>query len=190
MSADNAWYLEVFASFSAPFIMALHIFMQLVASMSWEEGPFRVPKVDRFWFFVRWQRLISRNVRELFSSNHGISHFYAARRIDELRKGSISGPGSWLVLVSVYRKLASKKLCIGSVFVFHLKSSIMQPPGRYGAGTRDSRWLHPVALGEALDGFPLGNAPCVQWFACIFCRRWFRCRWQPKVKTRLWSILN
>ena len=44
-----------------------------------------------FWIFVCWQCLTARNVAELFSYNHGVSHFYAARRIDELSRGSISG---------------------------------------------------------------------------------------------------
>ena len=44
-----------------------------------------------FRIFVRCQRLIARNVAELFSSNRGVSHFYAARRIDELSRGSLSG---------------------------------------------------------------------------------------------------
>jgi len=35
--------------------------------------------------------LIARNVADLFSSNRGVSHFYAARRIDELSRGSLSG---------------------------------------------------------------------------------------------------
>ena len=44
-----------------------------------------------FLLFVRWQRLIARNVRKLFSSNQGVSHFYAACFIDELSRGSIFG---------------------------------------------------------------------------------------------------
>jgi len=35
--------------------------------------------------------MIARNDRELFSSNHGISHFYAACRIDELSRESVLG---------------------------------------------------------------------------------------------------
>jgi hypothetical protein len=42
--------------------------------------------------FVRLQRLIARNVRELFSSNRGISHFYEACRINEVSRGSVLGP--------------------------------------------------------------------------------------------------
>ena len=34
--------------------------------------------------------LIARNVCKLLSSNHDVSHFYAACRIDGLRRGSIS----------------------------------------------------------------------------------------------------
>ena len=45
-----------------------------------------------FRIFVRCQRLIARNVAELFSSNRGVSHFYAACRINELSRGSVSGP--------------------------------------------------------------------------------------------------
>jgi len=48
-----------------------------------------------FLIFVCCQRLIARNVAELFSSNRGVSHFYAARRIDELSRGSLSCPKSY-----------------------------------------------------------------------------------------------
>jgi hypothetical protein len=40
--------------------------------------------------FVRWKRLIARNVWQVFNSNHGISH-YAACCIDALSRGSILG---------------------------------------------------------------------------------------------------
>ena len=42
-----------------------------------------------FLLFVRWQRLIARNDRELFSSNRGVSHLTC--RINELSRGSILG---------------------------------------------------------------------------------------------------
>ena len=45
-----------------------------------------------FFLFVRWQRLIARNVPELFSSNRGISHLNKACHIDELSRGSVLGP--------------------------------------------------------------------------------------------------
>ena len=41
--------------------------------------------------FVRCQRLIARNDRELFSVNRGVSHLNEARRIDELIRGSVLG---------------------------------------------------------------------------------------------------
>ena len=44
-----------------------------------------------FPIFVPSQRLIARNLPELFSYNRGVSHFYAACRIDELSRGSILG---------------------------------------------------------------------------------------------------
>jgi len=44
-----------------------------------------------FPIFVRLQRLIARNDYELFSSNHVVSHFYEACRIDELSRGSVLG---------------------------------------------------------------------------------------------------
>ena len=44
-----------------------------------------------FLLFVRWQRLIARNDRELFSSNPGVSHLNEACRINELSRGSILG---------------------------------------------------------------------------------------------------
>ena len=45
-----------------------------------------------FLLFVRWQRLIARNVHELFISNRGISHLNEAYCIDDLSRGSILGP--------------------------------------------------------------------------------------------------
>ena len=44
-----------------------------------------------FLLFVRWQRLITRNDRELFSSNRGASHLNEACRIDDLSRGSVLG---------------------------------------------------------------------------------------------------
>ena len=44
-----------------------------------------------FPIFVRSQRLIARNARELFSTNHVVSHFYAACCINELSRGSVLG---------------------------------------------------------------------------------------------------
>jgi len=49
-------------------------------------------KLIAFRMFVRLQRLIARNVRELFSSNRGISHVYEAHCIDEVSRASVSGP--------------------------------------------------------------------------------------------------
>jgi len=40
------------------------------------------------------QRLIDRNAAKLFSSNRVISHLNEACRIDELSRGSVSGPES------------------------------------------------------------------------------------------------
>jgi hypothetical protein len=45
-----------------------------------------------FRIFVRLQSLIARNVCELFSSNRGVSHYYVACCIDEVSRGSVSGP--------------------------------------------------------------------------------------------------
>ncbi len=45
--------------------------------------------LNNFLLFVRWQHLIARNHRELFSSNHVISHLYEACRIDDLSRGSV-----------------------------------------------------------------------------------------------------
>jgi hypothetical protein len=44
-----------------------------------------------FRIFVRCQRLINRNVRQLFSSNRGVSHLYEACRIDDVSRGSLLG---------------------------------------------------------------------------------------------------
>ncbi len=43
-----------------------------------------------FPIFVPSQRLIARNVRELFSFNCGVSHLNEARRIDDVSRGSLS----------------------------------------------------------------------------------------------------
>jgi len=51
---------------------------------------FRVSLIT-FPIFVRWQRLIARNLAELSSSNRGVSHLHEAHRIDELSRGSILG---------------------------------------------------------------------------------------------------
>jgi hypothetical protein len=48
-----------------------------------------------FLVFVRWQRLIARNDRELFSSNRGVSHLNEACRIDALSRWFISGLKSY-----------------------------------------------------------------------------------------------
>ena len=42
-----------------------------------------------FPIFVPSQRLIARNVRELFSFNRGVSHLNKARRIDDVSKRSL-----------------------------------------------------------------------------------------------------
>ena len=39
--------------------------------------------------FVLSQRLIARNVRELFSFNRGVSHLNEARPIDDVSRGSL-----------------------------------------------------------------------------------------------------
>ena len=44
-----------------------------------------------FLLFVPWQRLIARNLAELFSSNRGISHLNETCRVDELSRGSVLG---------------------------------------------------------------------------------------------------
>ncbi len=44
-----------------------------------------------FLVFVRWQRLIARNDRELFSSNRGVSHLNESCCIYALSKAFISG---------------------------------------------------------------------------------------------------
>jgi hypothetical protein len=56
---DNVWWLEMLASFSAPIVVS-YIVTKLVASMSWVEGPFRVPKVAPFLASVyRYRKLAS-----------------------------------------------------------------------------------------------------------------------------------
>jgi hypothetical protein len=42
-----------------------------------------------FPIFVPSQRLIARNVCELFSFNRGVSHLNEARRIDDVSRGSL-----------------------------------------------------------------------------------------------------
>ena len=43
-----------------------------------------------FPIFVPSQRLIARNVRELFSFNRGVSHLNESCRIDDVSRGSLS----------------------------------------------------------------------------------------------------
>jgi hypothetical protein len=45
--------------------------------------------LNNFPIFVPSQRLIARNVRELFSFNCGVSHLNEARRIDDVSRGSL-----------------------------------------------------------------------------------------------------
>jgi hypothetical protein len=47
--------------------------------------------------------------------------FYAACHIDELSRGSISGPESYSVMSKKSIIITSKKFCFVSVFVFHSK---------------------------------------------------------------------
>jgi len=44
-----------------------------------------------FQIFVRCQRLIARNVRQLFSSNRGVLHLNEACSIDDVSRRSLSG---------------------------------------------------------------------------------------------------
>ena len=50
-----------------------------------------------FKIFVHWQCLIAINVRELFISNHGISHVHAACSFNVPTRGSVLGPKSYSV---------------------------------------------------------------------------------------------
>jgi len=59
---------------------------------NWREIHPPDPLLITFLLFVRWQRLIDRNVCKLFSSNRGISHLNKACWIDELSRGSVPGP--------------------------------------------------------------------------------------------------
>jgi hypothetical protein len=56
-----------------------------------------------FPIFVPSQRLIARNVCELFSFNRGVSHLNEARRIDDVSRGSLL----------CYKILANNYLAIG-----------------------------------------------------------------------------
>jgi hypothetical protein len=66
-----------------------------ITSMGPYMGPLKIELRDRlitFPIFNRSQRLIARNVCELSSSNCGYSHFYEACCINEVSRGSVSGP--------------------------------------------------------------------------------------------------
>jgi hypothetical protein len=72
-------------------------------------GMFLSALAKKIPIFVHSQRLIARNVHELFSSNRGVSHFYEACCIEEVSREFVSFrvPKFSLVLASVYRRLAS-----------------------------------------------------------------------------------
>ncbi len=59
----------------APSNICIHLFNELLLS----------------YIFVRWQHFMAGNVAELFSSNRGVSHFYAACCINELSRRSVLG---------------------------------------------------------------------------------------------------
>ena len=82
--------------------------------------------------FARWQRLIARNVCELFSSNRGISHLHKACCMDELSRGFILGlkfsQQLWDSDRNVPQLLANS--CVLLVFcVFHSNSLTMVAAG-------------------------------------------------------------
>ena len=96
--------------------------------------------------FVRWQRMIARNVCQLFSSNRGILHLNEACSIDDVSRGSLSG-------------YENQQLCLCCVFTGWRRRWPWHPSGRYNASTR------PMA---AYSGFawshwyaPSGDVPCI-----------------------------
>jgi hypothetical protein len=75
-------------------ILALIVGVNSLTTMVAEMRPLFFELRDRlitFLLFVRWQCLIARIDRELFSSNPGVSHLNEACRIDELSRGSVLG---------------------------------------------------------------------------------------------------
>ncbi len=75
--------------------------------------------------FVDYVRLIAQNVKnvaDLFCSNSGVSHLHAAHRIDDVSRGSVSGPE---IVQLVYRKKASGyRLELSSLVVWATKVAL------------------------------------------------------------------
>ena len=81
------------------------------------------------WIFVLSECLIARNVAELFSSNHGISHFYAAWHINELSRGSIWGSKilTTIGLGSILSELAKNVFLMVLCFETNLSIKLLLP---------------------------------------------------------------
>jgi hypothetical protein len=76
-----------------------------------------------FPIFVLSQRLIARNVRELFSLNRGVSHLNEARCIDDVSRGSLS---CYEILTNNYRSVyRSCYLKVVFCVVFHTTATAM-----------------------------------------------------------------
>ena len=119
-------YLEYLAGWHDGKQMALGMHYQLYLY-----GCLRVSLIS-FPNFARWQRLIARNVCELFSSNRGISHLHKACCMDELSRGFVLGlkfsQQLWDSNRNVPQLLANS--CVLLVFcVFHSNSLTMAAAG-------------------------------------------------------------
>ena len=143
-----------------------------------------------FPFYVRSQCLIARNVRKLFSSNRSISHFYEACRINEVSRGSVSGPKILTGFGFGLPQVSQLKIVCCQCFVFSTK--IIDHGGSRGALMQAlARWRHPVASNKALDALHRAMRPvlhrrawssklsliCLHVLPCQFC-----CWPQPKAK--------
>ena len=67
-------------------LTGIRLWAQICAHLNFELRD----RLITFPIFVLSQRLIARNVRELFSFNRGISHLNEACRIDDVSRGSLS----------------------------------------------------------------------------------------------------
>ena len=103
-----------------------------------------------FPIFVLSQRLIARNFPEHCSSNHGISHFNEACRINELSRGSNLGCEVLTTFAFGLLQVSLLKIVFCWCFVFSTK--IIDHGGSHGDVMQVfTRWRHPVASIEAQD---------------------------------------
>ena len=104
--------------------------------------------------FVRCQCLIARKIAELFSSNRGMSQFYEACGINDVRSR-----GSVLCLFAA----SSGGAVFTATTLFVAKTN--DPGGRQGNTVRIiTRWRRPVASNAAHDDLHWAMCSVLQWW--------------------------